>query len=374
MDVSLIIPTMNEEETIGECIEKAKWLFKKMKLTGEILIADNSKDKTSEIAKKLGAKVIIPKKLGYGNAYLAGFEVAKGNYIAMVDGDGTYNILEMGKILKPLMDGEADFVLGSRFKGEIKEGAMPFLHRRIGNPFLNWFLNKFYKINMSDSHCGMRAFTKEAYKKMNLKSEGMEFASEMVIKAANLSLKIKEVPITYHARKGSKSKIKSFDDGWRHARFIILSSPSNLFIYLGALVMIIGLLLLLILLGGPAILLGFPLYIHPMIFGSMFTILGFQLVSLGLFSKIYHNKLNGNNTKISNSITRHFTLERGLIVGMSIFIIGATIAIGVVYVWVISGFGPLAYQREAILSSTLVALGIQIAFTSLFSSVLMMDR
>lgn len=371
MDVSIIIPTMNEEETIRECIEKAKWLFKRMKLTGEIIIADNSTDRTAEIAKKLGAKVITPKKLGYGNAYLAGFEAAKGSYIAMVDGDGTYNILEMGKILKPLMGGEADFVLGSRFKGEIKEGAMPFLHRRIGNPFLNWFLNKFYKINMSDSHCGMRAFTKEAYKKMNLKSEGMEFASEMVIKAANLGLRIIEVPIAYYPRKGSKSKIRPFDDGWRHARFIILSSPSNLFIYLGALVMFIGLLLLLILLGGPAVLLGFPLYIHPMIFGSMFTIIGFQLVSLGLFSRIYHNKINEGK---SNTLIKHFTLELGLIVGMLVFTIGAIIGAGIVYVWVISGFGPLAYQREAIVSSTLVALGIQIAFTSLFSSVLLMER
>jgi glycosyltransferase involved in cell wall biosynthesis len=373
MDISVVIPTMNEEETIGECIEKAKWLFKRMKLSGEIIIADNSTDKTPEIAKKLGARVITPKKFGYGNAYLAGFEVAKGDYIAMVDGDGTYNVLEMSKILKPLLDGEADFVIGSRFKGEIKEGAMSFLHQRVGNPFLNWFLNKLYKINVSDSHCGMRAFTKEAYKKMNLKSEGMEFASEMVIKAANLGLRIKEVSITYSSRKGSKSKMRSFDDGWRHARFIVLSSPSNLFIYSGAVVMLVGLFLLLILLGGPAVVLGFPLYIHPMIFGSMFTIVGFQLVSLGLFSQIYHNKINGNSMK-SSVLTKYFTLETGLIVGLLAFFIGAILGIWVVYVWVVSGFGPLAYQREAIVSSTLVALGIQIAFTSLFSSVLMMER
>jgi len=374
MDVSVVIPTMNEDGTIGECIEKAKKLFKRMRLEGEIIVADNSIDDTPKIAKKLGAKVVTPKRLGYGNAYLAGFEVAKGKYIAMIDGDGTYDILEMEKLLRPLMKREADFVIGSRFEGEIKEGAMPFLHRRVGNPSLNWFLNKIYKTNVSDSHCGMRAFTKEAYEKMNLKSEGMEFASETIIKAVNLGLKIKEVPITYYARRGSKSKIRSFDDGWRHVRFVILSSPSNLFIYFGVLVMIAGLFLLFVLLGGPAVLFGFPLYIHPMIFGSMFTIVGFQLISLGLFSKIYHNKIYANEKSMSNFLARYFTLEIGLIVGMLIFTIGAIVGIRVIYVWVVSGFGPLAYQREAILSSTLVALGIQIAFTSLFSSVLMMER
>ena len=371
MDVSVVIPTMNEEATIGECIRKAKKLFRKMKVEGEVIIADNSSDGTARIAGEMGAK-IIPNKPGYGNAYLAGFEAAKGKYIAMVDGDGTYDIMEIEELLKPLMRGEADFVIGSRFRGEIKESAMSFLHRRVGNPFFNWFLSKIYGINVSDSHCGMRAFTRDAYKKMNLKSEGMEFASEMVIKAHNQALRIKEVPINYYSRRGSKSKIKSFDDGWRHMRFMVLSSPPAIFVYPGTFLMVVGFLLLLILLGGPAVLLGLPLYIHPMIFGSMFTIVGFQLYSLGLFSAIYRRRINANG-KGESFFAGNLKLETGLLVGMLALIVGLAIALMIVYRWIVSGFGPLGYEREAIVSSTLVALGVQVAFTSLFSSILAMD-
>jgi len=372
MDVSVVIPTMNEEKTIGECIRKAKNLFKEMRLEGEVIVADSSTDNTPAIAKKLGAKVVKPKRFGYGSAYLAGLDIASGRYIAMVDGDGTYDISEMSKLLKPLVEGKADFVIGSRFKGEIKHGAMSFLHRRIGNPFFNWFMNKIYKINISDSHCGMRAFTRNAYRKMNLKTEGMEFASEMVIKAHNQRLRIVEVPISYYPRKGSKSKIKSFDDGWRHLRFMVLSSPPSIFIYPGAFLMVVGLLLLLILLGGPVVLLGFPLYIHPMIFGSMFTIVGFQLYSMGLFSAIYRRRINPNE-RGESFFAMNLGLERGLIAGLLAFAVGAAIGIVIVYRWIVTGFGPLAYQREAIVSSTLIALGIQVIFTSLFSGILSMD-
>jgi len=373
MDVSVVIPTMNEEATIGECIRKAKAVFKEMKLEGEIIVADNSSDNTPAVAKRLGAKVITPKKLGYGSAYLAGFEVASGDYIAMVDGDGTYDISEMKELLKPLIGDEADFVIGSRFRGEIKQGAMSFLHRRVGNPFFNWFMNRIYRINVSDSHCGMRAFTKNAYRKINLKTEGMEFASEMIIKAHNQCLRVLEVPISYYPRKGSRSKIKSLDDGWRHLRFMTLSSPPSIFIYPGAFLMIVGLLLLIILLGGPAVLLGFPLYIHPMIFGSMFTIVGFQLYSLGLFSAIYRRRINANGRDETGFFAMNLRLETGLIAGLFAFTVGAVIGIVIVYMWIVSGFGPLAYQREAIVSSTLIALGTQAAFTSLFSSILTME-
>lgn len=374
MDVSIVIPTMNEESTIGECISKARELFKRMKLEGEVIVADNSTDKTAEMAKKLGAKVVQPSKLGYGNAYLAGFRASRGKYIAMVDGDGTYNILEMEGILTPLIRRKADFVIGSRFRGEIKKGAMPSLHRMVGNPFLNWFLNATYKANLSDSHCGMRAFTRDAYEKMNLSSSGMEFASEMVVKAVNLNLRIKEVPVTYCKRRGSPSKIRSIDDGWRHARFIVLSSPSNVFIYSGAIAMVAGFFLLLLLLGGPVVLLGFSLYIHPMIFGSMFSIIGFQLISLGLFSKVYHDKMNSGSMGTSDFLLKFYTLEKGLMVGILLSLIGIVLGAWIVYSWIATGFGPLAYQREAILSSTLIALGIQVSFTSLFLSVLMMER
>jgi len=196
-EVSVVMPSLNEERTIGRCIEKVKKVFNENHIDGEIIVADNSTDKTVEIARTLGATVITPEKKGYGNAYLAGLQSAKGDFIVIADSDGTYDFEEMPKFLTPLIKGDADFVIGNRFGGNILKGAMPWLHRYIGNPILTKILNWLFKIGISDAHCGMRAFTREAYEKMNLKTEGMEFASEMIIEAARKNLRIKEVPLTH---------------------------------------------------------------------------------------------------------------------------------------------------------------------------------
>lgn len=225
-EVSIVLPCLNEEATIGECIKNIKNVFKKENINGEIIISDNnSTDNSIKIAKSLNVKVVYQPLKGYGAACIKGISSSKGKIIVMGDSDATYDFLEIPIFLKSLKKGY-DFVIGSRFKGRIKKGAMPWTHQYIGNPFLSGLVNLFFKTKLSDVHCGFRAFTKEAFERMNLKTTGMEFASEMVINASKNKLKICEVPISYNKRKG-KSKLKSFSDGWRHLRFMIYSRYSS---------------------------------------------------------------------------------------------------------------------------------------------------
>ena len=225
-EVSVVLPCLNEEATIGACIKNIKNVLKKENINGEIIVSDNgSTDNSVKIAKSLNARVINQPLKGYGAACLKGIHEATGEFIIMADSDATYDFLETPALLKPLKKGY-DFVIGTRFKGTIKKDAMPWTHRYIGNPLLSGLVNLFFKANLSDAHCGFRAFTKKAFEKMNLKTTGMEFASEMVISASKNKLKICEVPISYNKRKG-KSKLKSFSDGWRHLKFIIYSTYSS---------------------------------------------------------------------------------------------------------------------------------------------------
>ncbi|MGQ9722846.1 MAG: glycosyltransferase family 2 protein [Candidatus Jordarchaeum sp.] len=223
IDISVVIPCLNEEPTIGECINKIKNVFRKLKLRGEIIVSDSSTDNSPTIAKKLGAKVVHPPEKGYGTAYLTGISEAKGQYIVMADADGTYNLEEIYKFIKILQKDGADIVIGTRLKGKILHGSMPRLHRYIGNPLLTLTANILFGTRISDMHCGMRAITKKAWKKIKTVSPGMEFASEMLIKAAKKGLKIVETPITYHPRKGTNSKLNPLKDGYRHLKLLIKS-------------------------------------------------------------------------------------------------------------------------------------------------------
>lgn len=223
IDVSVVLPCLNEELTIGKCITDTKTVFEHLKIRGEIIVSDSSNDSSPLIAESLGAKVVHPSKKGYGSAYITGIEKAQGKIIAMADADGTYNLKEISRFIKILRDGDADIVIGSRLKGKIYPGAMPRLHRYIGNPLLTLIANILFGTRISDMHCGMRAITREAWLKIKPKSMGMEFASEMLIKAAKKGLKIVEIPITYHPRKGSPSKLNPLKDGTRHLKLIIKS-------------------------------------------------------------------------------------------------------------------------------------------------------
>jgi len=220
MEISIVMPCLNETKTVGACILKAKRALKKMDAEGEVIVADNgSTDGSDLIAESLGAKVVHQPVKGYGSAYRAGIDAAQGKYIVCADSDDTYDFSFLPSFIYPLKNG-FDFVIGTRLRGEILPGAMPWMHRYIGNPLLTGILNVLFKAGVSDAHCGMRAFTRTAYEEMRLCTTGMEFASEMVIKAAKLKLKITEVPITYSPRKG-KSKLHPFRDGWRHLKFML---------------------------------------------------------------------------------------------------------------------------------------------------------
>lgn len=221
IDVSVVLPCLNEESTIGGCITDIKNVFENLKIRGEIIVSDNSNDKSPIIAESLGAKVVHPTKRGYGNAYLTGIGEACGKIIVMADADGTYNLKEISRFIKILTNGDADIAIGSRLRGKIYPGAMPPLHRYVGNPLLTLIANILFGTRISDMHCGMRALTREAWLKIKPKSTGMEFASEMLIKAAKKGLKIVETPITYHPRKGTPSKLNPLKDGARHLKLLI---------------------------------------------------------------------------------------------------------------------------------------------------------
>ena len=368
--ISVVMPSMNEENTIRTCIQKALSVFEQYGLDGEIIVVDNSTDRTAEIARSMGAEVIGPVK-GYGNAYLIGLENAKGDYIAIADADNTYDLLELPKFLDPLMKDEADFVIGSRLKGDIKKGAMPWLHQYIGNPVLTWLLNMLFKADISDAHCGMRAFTRDALDRMCIKTHGMEMASEMVIEAADKGLRIMEVPITYHVR-DAPSNLRSFQDGWRHIRFMMLYRPVPFLVVPGVFVFLLGMLLTAtIMLKGNIE----QNRMHSLILGSMLLLIGSQTITTGIYMKAYgfvHGMYKSNNEFIKKILDYH-SLERDLVAGALMVATGIFIGFNVISTWVQSGYGPMLEIGSAVLAMLFGAIGLQIIFTSIFLSVLMLD-
>jgi glycosyltransferase involved in cell wall biosynthesis len=221
MKVSVVFPTLNEEETIQICIEKAQNVLKSYHFPYEIIVSDSSTDETARIAEGLGAVLVYPENRGYGNAYLKGLKVSHGDILVMADADNTYDLMELPQFLDLLVSGEADFVIGNRFTHNMEKGALPWYRKYMGNPALTLLLNVLFGTRIKDAHCGMRAFTRTAYETMDLSCGGMEFASEMIVEAKRLNLRIKEVPISYYKRENSPSKLNSLRDGWRHLKFLI---------------------------------------------------------------------------------------------------------------------------------------------------------
>jgi len=368
-EVSVVMPSMNEEGTIGACIEKVRGVFAEQQLDGEIIVADNSTDRTPEIARSLGAIVITPEQRGYGNAYQAGLAQATGGYIVIGDADGTYDFAELGNFLQPLRNGEADLVMGNRFGGTIFRGAMPTLHQYIGNPLLTKLLSWLFKIRISDAHCGMRSFTKEAYDRMALRTGGMEFASEMVVEAAKQKLRIEEVPINYYPR-SAPSKLHSIRDGWRHVRFMMLYKPEPFLFFPGALVFLLGVLLsLTILLRGNV----GTSHMHSLIFSSILVLIGFQTVATGIIMKAYA-AVQGLAEKdgLIKKLLDYHSLEKELAFGIGLLVVGLALGLMVVGTWISTGFGSLSEIRTAVLAMVLAAIGIQTIFTAIFLSVLML--
>ena len=371
-EVSVVMPCLNEEETLGICIQKANDTIQKLGLDAEVVISDNgSTDRSVEIAESLGARVIHAPEKGYGNAYLAGFAGARGKYLMMGDSDDSYDWTEIGRFIEPLRQG-ADMVMGTRLKGEIKPGAMPFLHRYLGNPVLTWILNVLFRTGISDSHCGMRSFTREAYDRMHLRTTGMEFASEMVIKASKAKLRIVEIPITLHPDKRTRAPhLRTWRDGWRHLRFMLMYSPTGLFLVPGLVLLLLGVLLQAVLYPGPLHLFGVELDLHTMMLGSLLTILGVQVITTGLFAKVYsYERHFDQQDPLLRGLAKHFNLEKGLVIGLVLFLLGFGLDLGVAITWIRGGFGELSALRPALVAGTLMAVGGQVIFSSFFLSML----
>jgi glycosyltransferase involved in cell wall biosynthesis len=366
--VSLIVPTRNEAETISVVIKRAKAQFEKMGIEGEIIVADSSADGTSDIAKLNGALVVIPQKLGYGNAYLAGFQLARGTYIVLIDGDLTYDPSEITKILDPLLKGHYDMVMGSRLKGKVLPGSMPALHRYIGNPFLTWLLNKLFAAGISDAHCGFRAITRQALEMLDLRTGGMEFASEMVIEASRKGLKITEVPITYYPRKG-RSKLNSFTDGWRHLRFMMLYRPVPFLLIPGIIALALGLALTL------AVQMQGWSRMHSMILGGLLLLTGYQLLLAGLYFGAFGEAYGvSKSSRFARKLMTYHSLEKELIAGMILLIAGIGVGAKVLLGWSAAGFGTLYEIQTATMAMILTILGIQTIFSGMFISLLLLSN
>ena len=372
--ISVVMPCLNEAKGVGKCVEKAMKALKEMAIKGEVIVVDNgSDDGSAKIAAQAGAKVIYEKQRGYGSAYLRGFEEAQGKYLIMGDSDDSYDFSAIAHFIEPLEKQGFDMVMGTRLKGKILPGAMPWSHRWIGNPILSGMLKLLFKTTISDSHCGMRSFTKDAYRKMQLKTIGMEFASEIVVNALRMKLKIHEIPITYYPREG-ESKLNGFRDAWRHVRFMLLYSPSYLFQLPGLFFIIVGLLLLAISIK-PQNFFNHFWDFHTFMFGALGLILGYNLVLFDIFAKTFSIESGFVEPKYwLTFFLKHFTLEKGLILGFLAFLVGLIVESGVVISWFNSGFGPLSAVREVTIGMTAMMLGTQTMFASFLISLLQIKK
>jgi len=377
MEVTILMPCLNEEETIKNCILKAMHSIDKHGLDAEILVGDNgSSDNSAEIAQSLGARVIQVQEKGYGCALRAGISQAKGKYIIMGDADDSYDFGDIYSFISRLREGY-DLVMGNRFKGGIEKGAMPFLHKYLGNPVLSYIGRLFFKIPIGDFHCGLRGMNKEAMTNAGLCTTGMEFASEMVVKSALNKLKITEVPIKLYKDGRSKAPhIRTWSDGWRHLRFLLLYSPKWLFLYPGLFMILLGIMVTALLFNGPVTIKNITFDVHTMLYFSLLSVVGFQLVAFYFQSKVFAIKESLLNNEVwLQRFEKYFSLEKGIVVGGLILICGIAFTVYCFSIWGSADFGdldPKRVLRLAIPSVSSLLLGIQLIFNSFFISLLML--
>jgi glycosyltransferase involved in cell wall biosynthesis len=373
-ELSIVMPCLNEEKTVGVCIEKAKQFLQSNAIEGEIIIADNnSSDNSAAVAEASGAKVIHIYERGYGNALISGIQVSSGKYIIIGDSDDSYDFSDLRPILDKLREGY-DLVIGNRFLSRKIPGAMPWHHRYIGNPLLTGIGKLFFKTQISDFHCGLRGFTRTAFNKMDLQTTGMEFASEMIVKSSIFGMKMTEVPtILKPDGRSGKSHLKSFRDGWRHLRFLLMYSPRWLFLYPGLTLMLFGLIIEMLIFLRPDL----KLDIHTMLYASAAIMIGLQIVIFAVFTKTFavHDKLLPTNQQIEKILNK-MTLENGLLLGSILLIIGLAGAIYSYYIWREGTFFELGIKitmRIVIASFTLIVTGFQIIFSSFFLNILKLN-
>ncbi len=373
-EISVVMPCLNEAGSVGICVEKALRALAAMGASGEVVVVDNgSTDGSPEIAEKAGARVVRESRRGYGSAYLRGFAEARGRYLVMGDSDDSYDFLDIARFIEPLRKGK-DLVMGTRLGGKILPGAMPWSHRWIGNPILSGMLKILFRTRISDSHCGMRSFTREAYDRMHLRTTGMEFASELVVNALREQLKIEEIPITYHPRIG-ESKLNGVRDAWRHVRFMLMFSPSYLFQLPGFVLMLLGGTLVAWLAGGPRELFGRTWDFHVLLFGALALILGTSLVTFDVIAKTFSMGAGfARPGQWLAKLPRWFSLEKGLLVGGLLFLIGLGTEVEIVAQWWSTGRGPLMAVRGVALGMTAMVIGAQAIFASFLVSLMLIQR
>ena len=374
LELSVVMPCLDEEKTVPICVAKALRTMKQLGVIGEVVIVDNgSRDRSVEVATQAGARVVHQPLRGYGNALRKGFDEARGRYIIMGDADDSYDFTDLERFLERLRGG-ADLVMGNRLAGEIKPGAMPWHHRWIGNPGLSWFLNLLFHTGVGDSHCGMRGFSKEAYRRMNLQMPGMEMASEMVIKSALSRLRIEEIPITlWPDGRDRRPHLRSFRDGWRHLRFMLMCSPVFLFVIPGLLLTLLGLLAI------PTVVLAghgqFTNTFGPtfMYTSALTAIVGWHLIVFGLLAKLYAHLIDPvfEDPRV-NRVLSHFSVERGLILGVLFIVLGLCLGVPVLVQWIATT--TVVSHGSWILGGTLVTLGLETIFTSFLIGILNLPR
>ena len=370
MIVSVVIPCLNEAETIAECVRRARAVLDDNDCSGEVIVVDNgSTDGSGDLARNAGAEVVEEPRRGYGSAYLAGLAVARGDYVVMVDADLTYDFGEIPKFLREL-DSGAQLVIGNRMSN-IQPGAMPLLSR-LGNPLLSGFLNVLHRTNVHDAHCGMRALRRDVVPVLNLRTVGMEFASEMVIRATREHLDVREIPIVLHPRVG-ESKLSPFRDGWRHLRLILVYNPTFLFIIPGAVMFFAGALVtLLVFVEVPVF--GRNLLVHSLIVGCLLILIGVQAIGLGLCARAFGVYFIGEQDRLFQRLRAKLRLEHGLALALLVLICGLALMGVVIGKWAAAGFGALGEERLAILAFTVIAVGAQIFFTSFLVSIIGLRR
>ncbi len=379
LDLSVVMPCLNEGLTLGTCIRKAQATIERLGIRGEVIVADNgSTDGSQALAEKLGARVVPIESRGYGNALRGGIAAARGRYVIMGDSDESYDFTQLGDFVARLNEGY-DLVMGNRFHGEIRPGAMPFLHRFLGNPVLSGLGRLFFGCPVGDFQCGLRGFRKDSIDRLELQTTGMEFSTEMVVKATLFNLRIIEIPTTLSPDgRDRPPHLRTWRDGWRYLRFLLLYSPRWLFLYPGIALLLLGAAISLWLLPGPRTIGRVTFDYHTLLFGAMAILIGFQSLNFAVFTKTFAvtEHLVPEDPRLSKAF-RYITLETGLVVGMLLILVGAaTWVFGLSY-WRNHHFGALDPEktlRIVIPGFVSLTLGIEIVLSSFFISVLGMGR
>jgi glycosyltransferase involved in cell wall biosynthesis len=374
-ELTILMPCLNEASTVAGCVAKARDFLERAGITGEVLVADNdSEDGSASVANQAGARVVGVAERGYGAALRAGIEAARGRYVIMGDADDSYDFSRLEAFVEMLRQGYP-LVIGNRFKGGIRPGAMPRLHRYVGNPVLSFVGRLLFRARVGDFHCGLRGFDREAVKGLDLRTPGMEFASELVVKAALAGWRIAEVPTTLHPDgRGRSPHLRSWRDGWRHLRFLLLFSPRWLFLYPGLALLALGIALLTALYFAPLHFLGVGLDIHSMLYASAGALLGLQLCLFALFARVSAQSagLLPRQPALEKFLAA-LTLERGLLTGVCTVLAGVLWSAAAVWQWREAGFGaldPRVVMRDTIPATALMVGGMEVVLASFLLSVL----